>query len=164
MKNCSLIENNKRRKRYYVESIIAGLVGAILLLIFYWATLYFVSKDISHPFEQFNQYKYWIIALVIGFGIQAALFWYIRSELRLANTASKSAIAAGAGTSTFSMAACCAHHILDFLPIVGFSGIALFLTEYQVYFFLLGIISNVIGILLMVRIIKNVRMSKIGFN
>ncbi|MFH2014054.1 MAG: hypothetical protein ABIJ17_03745 [Patescibacteria group bacterium] len=61
---------------------------------------------------------------------------------------------ASAGISTGSMIACCAHHLIDILPILGLSAMFLFLAEYQVFFILLGIVSNIIGIIFMLEIIK----------
>jgi hypothetical protein len=137
----------------YLKSFLAGVLGAILLSAFYWLVLFIVTKDPRHPLEQFFLYKYWIIFLIVGFGVQMGLFWYIRSGKHL-NGSSKTAISAGASTSTVAMVACCAHHLVDLMPIFGFSAAALFLTKHQTYFFSLGIISNILGILLMSYIIK----------
>lgn len=141
----------------YLKPVLAGIIGMVSLVFIYWLILFLTTKDLYHPFQQFLEYKYWIIALVLGFGIQMGLFWYIRSGLHLSGVASKSAIATGAGTSATAMVACCAHHLVDILPILGLSAAALFLTKYQTWFFGLGIISNIIGIIIMLYIIKQKR-------
>jgi hypothetical protein len=47
------------------------------------------------------------------------------------------------------MVACCAHHLADVLPLIGFAGAALFLADYQTLFLLLGLLSNIVGIVYM---------------
>ncbi len=44
------------------------------------------------------------------------------------------------------MAACCAHHLADVLPLLGLSGVAIFLVRYQLFFIIAGVLSNVVGI------------------
>ena len=61
----------------------------------------------------------------------------------------KKEIAATGGISATSMVACCAHHLVDVLPILGFSALFLFLAKYQLFFIILGITSNIIGIIFM---------------
>jgi len=135
--------------KYYIHSINAGIAGVIILTAAYWSVLYFTTSDAYHPLQQFLDFKYWLIPLLAGFGIQTGLFWFLRLQNKSTGAISKSAIATGAGTSTIAMVACCAHHLVDFLPLLGFSAAALFLTQYQTYFFLLGIVSNIGGILFM---------------
>ncbi len=64
------------------------------------------------------------------------------------------AVAAGTGASTVAMVACCAHHITDILPIIGLAGVALFLSEYKIVFIIFGIISNAVGIVIMLLIVS----------
>ena len=145
----------------YIKSIVIGAVGMILLAGIYWLILFLVSGDLNHPWAQFMLFKYWMSALILGFGIQVGLYWFVRSGLHLYGSVTKTAVAAGATTSTVSMAACCAHHIFDILPLLGFSAFALFLSEYQTHFFALGVISNTVGIIIMIRIIQHKKMPKI---
>jgi len=60
-------------------------------------------------------------------------------------------VASTGGISGGSMIACCSHFIINLLPIAGVSGLAVFLIEYQTSFFTIGIISNIIGIGLILR-------------
>ena len=91
-----------------------------------------------------------MIPLIIGFGIQISLFSYIKSTLK----AKASGVAASGGVSTASMIACCAHHLTDILPIIGLSGAALFLSQYQTFFILVGIFSNIVGITYLIDIMQ----------
>jgi hypothetical protein len=60
---------------------------------------------------------------------------------------------AGGGTSTVAMVACCAHHVTDVLPLLGLSAAAAFLAEYRIPFMLVGLVTNLIGIGVMVYLI-----------
>jgi len=53
--------------------------------------------------------------------------------------------------SAGSMIACCSHFILNLIPIAGISGLAGALTKYQKLFLIIGIVSNIIGIFIMLR-------------
>jgi hypothetical protein len=72
----------------------------------------------------------------------------------LSSMASKKGITATGGISTTAMAACCVHHLSDVLPIIGLTGAALFFSDYQKIFLLLGVLSNAVGITLMLHIIQ----------
>lgn len=151
------LENNNKN---YLKSIFAGIFGMLGLIMVYVLIMFLATKSVNQIIEQFIFFKYWIIALILGFGIQMGLFWHIRTGLSLSGGFSKTALATGAGTSTTAMIACCAHHLTDFLPILGLSATALFLSKYQTHLFLLGIISNVAGIFLMIYIIKTKKCPK----
>jgi hypothetical protein len=53
-----------------------------------------------------------------------------------------------------AMLACCAHHLVDVLPILGISGAAIFLTQYQRLFLVLGLSINLLGIAYMVHLLQ----------
>ena len=76
--------------------------------------------------------------------------------------ASKKGITATGGVSTAAMAACCAHHLSDVLPIVGLTGAALFFSEYQKIFLLLGVLSNGVGITLMLHMMQRLGLMETG--
>ena len=52
------------------------------------------------------------------------------------------------------MAACCAHHLADVLPLLGLSGVAIFLVRYQLFFIVVGVLSNIVGITIMLETIQ----------
>lgn len=140
-------------KNSYLKSIIAGFIGLAALSTLYGLILYLMNRTLLSAWQQFLQSEFWIIALVVGFGIQSGLFWFMRIR-RASVGAAASATATSAGVSTLAMAACCAHHLAEILPFLGLSAAALFLGKYQTYFFGLGVISNAIGIYIMISIIK----------
>lgn len=147
-----------QQRRFQIWPFVAGIVAAGLL-----ASLYIgivgVAQGLDHAFELVTGDWYFVIPIVIGFGIQVGLFAHVRSGLHLRKgTGSTTALTgAGTGTSTVSMVACCAHHLTDVLPIMGLSGAALFLNEYRGPLMGLGILTNAVGIAVMMRLIRKSR-------
>jgi hypothetical protein len=136
------------------KPVIAGVSGATGLLIIYFTTLTWINS-FNHAVKQFSEIWYWIIILIFGFGIQLGLYSYIRASLRQKLTGTTAEVATAGGVSTGSMILCCAHHITDALPIIGLSAAAVFLAKYQLAFILLGIFSNLVGIIVMLNIIQD---------
>jgi presenilin-like A22 family membrane protease len=56
------------------------------------------------------------------------------------------------------MVACCAHHLTDVLPLVGLAGAAFFLAAYQWLFLLLGVLSNLVGLVFMLGQLRKHRL------
>lgn len=137
------------------KSIWRGFMGGISLLLFYFLTLIF-ANSLSHAISQFLQIWYWVLILAAGFGSQIGLYSHIQNEIK--ETEEKKAasreIAASGGVSAVSMIACCAHHLIDVLPILGLSALFLFFAEYQMFFIILGVGTNALGIIFMLEIIK----------
>ncbi len=151
------MEEKVRRARK--KSLLWAFIGGASLLAVYFIIVS-VANSFHHAVQEFTQLWYWIGGLVVGFAIQVGLYMHVRQTLRIKEQARgiSSAVAAGGGLSTVSMIACCAHHLTDFLPILGLSAAALFLTDYQLAFMWIGIISNVIGITYMLSIIARHRL------
>ena len=59
-------------------------------------------------------------------------------------------------TSTVAMVSCCTHYIVNLLPVLGSTGLVVFVSQYQVQLFWLGIISNLAGISYMLYKIKTI--------
>ncbi len=132
-------------KKHYIHGILASIFLALI-----YFSIVTVFQGLSHAIDQFFSLWYLMIPLIIGFGIQISLFSYIKSTLK----AKASGVAASGGVSTASMIACCAHHLTDILPIIGLSGAALFLSQYQTFFILIGIFSNIVGIAYLLNIMQ----------
>jgi len=105
---------------------------------------------------QFEKYRWWILSLAASFGIQVVLFVLLKKQTRKTTLkGDKSSLAATGGISSASMAACCAHYLVPILPVLGLpflSTAAAGLAEYQSLLFLLGVISNLVGIGFMLRL------------
>lgn len=147
-------KKSKSRKLMINPSEWGGIAGLALLSI-YFLVLTLVNS-FTHSIEQLKEMWSWITVLVLGFGTQAGLYSYIRREVkaRKQSGAATSSVAAAGGISTTSMVACCAHHITDVLPILGISAAVIFLNQFQSLFLTLGVLSNLIGISLMLRVIQ----------
>lgn len=140
----------------YLTFLKGSLFGIIGLGLFYYLLLYTITKDFQHPISQFNLFQPWMSILIVGFGIQVGLYSLLRRGFRLnINQKKEAKIAAGAGgtMSGVSMVACCAHHVADVTPILGLTGAAVFLTEYQKEFLIFGIFANLAGITYMAWLI-----------
>ena len=138
------------------KPVIVGAIGTVGLLIVYFGILTW-TISLRHALEVFTGIWYWIIILAVGFGIQLALYSYIRINIRKKGAAETAEVAAAGGISTGSMIACCAHHIINVLPIIGLAGLSATLTffeKYQIPFIMLGIFSNLFGITMMLNIIQ----------
>jgi hypothetical protein len=140
-----------------------GIIASAALLIVYVVILTLV-ESFDHALRQFADLWYLMTPLVIGFGIQIGLYSYIRAGVRaLSLSGAGTSVAASGGVSTGSMVLCCLHHVTDVLPLIGLTAAALFLSQYQGFFLVLGIFSNVVGIIMMFHIMQRNNMHpKVG--
>ncbi len=133
--------------------ILYGTLASAMLLGVYFAVLTWVSGwDFTQ--SQFSGYWYFIISLAVGFGVQIALYQYIKGLVHSGQGMGK-VVGVSGTTSTAAMISCCAHYLVNLLPILGVTGLVTFVAQYQVGLFWVGIFSNVVGIGYMAnRIIK----------
>ena len=118
----------------------ATLIGLYLLLVT-WA------QGFEHATELLLDDWYFVAAIAAGFALQIGLFVHIRRLMSLRRRGrAGAATAAGTGTSTAAMLACCAHHVTDALPLLGLSGAAIFLSDYRLPLMLFGIAVNAVGV------------------
>jgi len=122
-----------------------GVMASLLLTIVYFLIVS-LAESFDHAVTQFLSLSYLIIPLIAGFGIQVSLFSYSRQLSKAMRQGSVSVTTSG-GVSTVSMIACCAHHLTDVVPLLGLTAVGLFLTAYQTVFILIGLLSNIVGIL-----------------
>jgi hypothetical protein len=128
--------------------IVAGLVGSVFLAGLY---LFLVSwvESFQHAIEYLWQDRWIVLPIILGFGVQVALYVILKKRLFMpVNSTAPSAVITGASgtTSTIAMAACCAHHVADVLPVLGLTAAATFLAEYRTAFMLVGLGTTLIGI------------------
>ena len=135
------------------KPIILGFIGGLSLLLVYFLIVSF-ANSFSHAVEEFLRMWYWIALLTVGFGVQVGLYTYSRVYAKIKSASATTSMAAAGTFSTTSMVACCAHHLTDFLPLLGLSAAALFLVKYQLFFIVIGVLSNVIGINIMLMTIQ----------
>lgn len=135
-----------------------GIAAAAGLLIFY-LTVLSLAESVAHAWQTFTDLWYWILVLAVGFGVQVGLFARVRQNSRQIKGGAKAQIAATGGVSAGTMVACCLHHLVDLLPVLGLSVAAVFLTKYQLPFILFAVAANIFGILLMLSILHGQQFS-----
>lgn len=138
-----------------LRSFVAGLVGAAGLLAGYLGIIS-LAQGAEHALAQLTADAPFVGLIAAGFGIQMALFVELRAVDRHHRGAA-AVTAAGTGTSTAAMLACCAHHVVDLLPLVGLSAAAVFLDAYKTPLLLVGIGMNAIGIIVIARQLRRAR-------
>jgi hypothetical protein len=115
-----------------------------------------LAESPQHAVDLFWEQRWIVIPIIIGFGIQMALYTILKKRLFVPSSGSgPSGALAGAGgaTSTAAMVACCAHHVTDVLPILGLTAAVTFLAEYQTVFMLVGLGTTYTGIAVMLVIL-----------
>lgn len=137
------------------RSIVAGILGSATLLTLY-LTIISLAQGVEHALEQLALDAPFVGLIAAGFGAQVGLFAELRAVDRHHRT-SAAVTAVGTGTSAAAMLACCAHHVVDLLPIVGLSAAAVFLNAYKTPLFLIGIGMNLIGIVVVARQLRRAR-------
>ncbi len=126
------------------KPIVYGLLATSLLLGVYFLILTLISGW-SSTLNQFLEFRYFIITLSIGFGIQVSLYTYLKKILQ--KKSSSGVVAFSGSTSGIAMLSCCTHYLVNILPIIGIGGLATFIGFYQTEIFWIGIIFNIIGII-----------------
>lgn len=136
-----------------LKSIRNACIATLILLGVYIIIVSLVSGW-GFMLTQFSQFWYFVVSLAIGFGIQVGLYSYLRNAIRHQNTTGR-VLAVSGTTSTAAMISCCAHYLVNLLPILGTVGIITIISQYQVQLFWVGLVFNFAGILYMLnRVIK----------
>jgi len=135
------------------------LLGSAFIASFYIGILTW-AQGWDYASSQFVRDRWYVIPIVLGFGVQASLYSILRFRLFIPITSTGHAgsmMGASGGTSATAMVACCIHHVTDVLPILGLSAAASFLTRYQRPFMLVGLTMNLIGIGVMLFVLYRER-------
>ncbi len=138
---------------YRVRVAVNGAAAATALFLIYFVVVS-LTQGYAHAVDEFLSFAYLMVPLAAGFGLQVSLFTYARHYTTVAAGHASASVGASGGVSAASMVACCAHHLTDVLPLVGVSAAALFLTAYQTLFIAVGLLSNLVGITVMLAIIQ----------
>ncbi len=137
-------------------SIRNGVLATVTLLTVYITIVSLVSGS-EFMLTQLAKFWYFVISLAVGFGIQVGLYSYLKHAIQHKNTSGKVLTVSGT-TSTVAMVSCCAHYLVNLLPILGAVGIITIISQYQVQLFWVGLAFNLAGILYMLnRVMKYTR-------
>lgn len=142
----------------YPRAYLFGAAAALAVIGIYLG-MNTLTSDWYFARVQFGEYRWWIIALAVGLGIQVTLFALFRASMRGHRLKGvKSSLAASGGVSTAAMMACCSHYLATVVPVLGIPFLSASavsaLAEYQIYFFLAGVVSCLFGIGLMLRMMN----------
>ena len=157
-------EGKKPNFPIFLKGFTYGILG---LSTFYYLLLFAITGDPGHPFSQFTLLQPWMSLLIAGFGVQFGLFWLLRKGYHFSlneNPDVQMATGTSTAVSGLAMVACCAHHLVDLLPILGLSAAAVFLSEYQQQLLIFGVVANVIGITMMLWFITGKAKPSVIFN
>lgn len=145
-------------KRYLIPAA-AFLLGSVLIASLYVGVLTW-AQGWDYASGQFARDQLYVVPIILGFGLQAALYSILRLRLFVPVASTHHAgsmVGASGGTSVTAMIACCIHHVTDVLPILGLSAAASFLTRYQRPFMLVGLAMNLAGIVIMLVVLYRER-------
>jgi len=140
-----------RELRRFLLPAAVGLAGSLLLTGLYFAIVS-LAESPSHALELFWEDRAIVIPIILGFGVQAALYTVLKKRLfvPVQHTGPSGALTgAGGGVSAAAMVACCVHHVTDVLPLVGLTAAATFLAEYRIPFMIVGLGTTLGGIVFM---------------
>lgn len=152
----------------------AGIAGTLFLASIYFGLVSWAESP-AHAVLFFWQDRWIVIPIILGFGIQAALYSILRWKLFLPlnfqkpgnsikSLGSDVSVGTSGTTSTIAMAACCAHHVTDVLPILGLTAAATFLAKYRLPLMIVGLGTTVFGIIYMMLIVFRERRKAIQYD
>jgi Cu+-exporting ATPase len=96
--------------------------------------------------EQFANFRYFIVALALGFGVQVGLYASLRQLVGTRKLSGRMVTASGT-TSTAAMISCCTHYLVNVVPVLGVTGFVTLVAQYQNELFWLGLALNLGGVL-----------------
>lgn len=127
-----------------VKPAFYGIFASFILFGVYFVVLTLLSGW-DFTLNQFFDFRYFIVSLAVGFGAQVGLYTHLKSLIKDGRGSGKILGVTGT-TSTAAMLSCCAHYLVNLLPVLGVAGIVTFIAQYQVELFWVGILFNLGGI------------------
>jgi len=137
-------------KTVKVKVIFWGSIASFTMSAFYLIVM-FLTMTPREVWFNFTEFWYLMVGIIIGFGIQIGLWVYVKNY---GTDVHNTVPGVGGAMSGTAMVTCCVHHLADVLPVLGISGIAIFLAQYQKPFLVLGVSTNLLGIAYMVHLIQ----------
>jgi Cu+-exporting ATPase len=141
--------------RRFTLPLLAGLGGSALLAALYLGIVS-IAQAPKYAFRLFWDDKWIVLPIIVGFGVQVALYTILKKRLfvPVAHTGPSAALTGASGaTSTVAMVACCLHRVMDVLPILGLTAATTFLARYRIPFMLVGLGMTLSGIVVMLVIL-----------
>jgi len=129
-------------------SIYGAIAGGALITVYFFITSMVSGWDFA--VSQFFAYGNFIVSLAVGFGVQVALYLYLKDLVQSGQGMGKIVGVSGT-TSTAAMISCCAHYLVNIVPVLGVTGFATLIAQYQTRIFWVGIAFNIFGIIFISR-------------
>src|SRR5512142_861319 len=139
----NLAQDDRRESRYdartettvrrYLIPIVAFVLGVGLIAGAYFGIFTWL-QGWDYARGQFLSNTAYVLPIWLAFGAQAAVYSILRFRLFLPTSSTGHGgafLGTSGGTSITTMVACCLHHVVDVLPILGISAAATFLLRYQ---------------------------------
>ncbi len=142
----------KMKQTNIKAKVIRNSIIAILAVIAFNLTVIYSLGSPQMAFLQIKKYLPLLILLVGGFGVQVGLYTYLKHKSMVCSVTSM----ASGGVSSISMILCCSHYLVNILPFISLSAVS-FLTRYTLQILLFGVVSNMVGIAIMIKRIKEVK-------
>ncbi len=139
-----------RRLPLFALPAALGIFAAAVMLAVY-LTIVGLAQGWSQAVPLLRQDGYLVAPITAAFGVQVALYTYLRAVLRLRSRSGRAITGASGATSTAAMVACCAHRVAELLPFLGLTATAGFLAAYKVPFMSVGLSVSIVGIVIMSR-------------
>lgn len=147
------VDSDRVSKKDRLNPLLIGALGVFAMLGFYIAVLTFF-ESLEYAISQFTRLWYYMLPLLLGFGIQLTLHQYIKNYARGYRNITKRQTVIGGSTSASSMVLCCAHHFIEVLPLIGLTALTSFLVQYQEQFLTLGLAVSMFSIFRILSIIS----------
>ncbi len=144
-------------KAQHIKSIAYGTCASVVLLTIYFGTLSLVS-GFGYAQSQFTDFWKYTVSLALGFGIQVGLYTYLKSVIQDMHGEGRVLGVTGT-TSTVAMISCCAHYLVNVIPLLGAVGVATLISQYQIELFWVGLSFNFVGIIFITRRIMKLKKS-----
>ena len=120
-----------------------GVTASGALIGFYVAVLAW-SGGWEHLVDQAGTDWWLLTPIIVAFGTQVALSVELRHRHHAPHLAATTG--AGTGASAVGMVACCAHHLVDLLPLLGAAGVAGFLFDWRIPLMIGGLAVNLVAV------------------
>lgn len=135
-------------------SVFSGSMASLSLIVIYMMVVSLVSGW-NFMLDQFTEFWYFLLPLAVGFGIQVGLYTHLKDAIRKQRAQAPAHVLAVSGTtSTAAMISCCAHYLVNVLPVLGTVGILSVIAQYQIQFFWVGLFFNLGGIVYMIQKVR----------
>ncbi len=121
-----------------------GVGAGLLLLAIYFGVVGLIS-GMDFALDQFAEFRYFMVLLALGFGLQVGLYVHLKNLVGRHGTSGK-VVAVSGTTSTATMVSCCAHYLVNVLPVLGVTGFLAIVAEYQIELFWVGLAFNAAGL------------------